>query len=131
MALIFVNRFFFPDHSATSQMRQRRCLKWAAGREQCVPPRSFSSFGYDGVDGADERQRLARFQQFSVMLPRDRDFSVPAVLPSAVSARAAARRSRLVPLMLPMQPALPGVIFASPSSLQPGGLEKLSDRLRV
>jgi hypothetical protein len=86
-----------------------------------APPRSFSSFGYDGADGADEREHLARFQQFSAMLPRDHDFSVPAVLPSAVSARAAARRSRSVSLMLPMEPALLGLTFASLSSLQPCG----------
>lgn len=92
-----------------------------------VPPRPFSSFAYDGVDGADERQRLARFQQFSVTLPRDRDVSVPAVLPSAVSARAAARRSRSGPLMRSTKLALPSVIFASLSSVQPAsGLEKFS-----
>src|SRR5215467_9698750 len=84
-----------------------------------VPPRSFSSFGYDGFDGADERERLARFQQFSATLPRDRYFSVPAVLPSAVSARAAARRSQSVSLMQSTKLALPNVIFASRSSLQP------------
>src|SRR5262249_23050517 len=84
-----------------------------------VQPRPFSSFGYLGVDGADERQRLARFQQFSVTLPRDRDFSVPVVLPAPVSARAAARRSRSVSLMLPTKVALPSVIFASRSSLKP------------
>ena len=27
-----------------------------------VSPRPFSSFGYDGIDGADERERRARFQ---------------------------------------------------------------------
>jgi len=48
-----------------------------------VPPKSFSSFGYDGAAGADQREHLARFQQFSAKLPPDRDFdfSVPAVLP--------------------------------------------------
>src|SRR5262249_55610308 len=97
-----------------------------------VPPKSFSSFGYDGVDDADECERLARFQQFLATLPRDRDFSPPAVLPSAVSARAAAQRSRSVPLMRPTKPALPSVIFAFLSSVQPAsGLEKFSDRVRL
>jgi hypothetical protein len=155
MALILVNRFFSlttPRPAARAEalldvncrrgrtpigsaamlsimrFRERSTRRVSRG----VPPRSFSSFGYDGFDGADERERFARFQQFSATLPRDRDFSVPAVLPSAVSARAAARRSRSVPLMLPMKPALPSVIFASLSSVQPAsGLEKFSDRIRV
>src|SRR5215472_8244069 len=98
------------------------CEPWRA-------PRSFSSW-YDGADGADERERLARFQQFSATLPRDRDFSVPAVLPSAVSA-CAARRSRSVSLIQPTKLAPPSVIFASLSSVQPASGLKLLDRVRL
>src|SRR5262249_47877569 len=95
-------------------------LRYGQAVSRGVPPRSFSSFGYDGVDGADEREHLARFQQFSATLPPDRDFdcSVPAVLPSAVSAHAAARRSRSVSLMRLTKVSLPSAVFASLPSLQ-------------